>query len=206
MKILRIVTAILLLYSGNALAEEKKSVFPEACQEACISPFGEKLGATKEGIESFSNCKPACVYENPTFVEKNFAGIQWQCVEFVRRWLMVNRGLTFESIDVAADLWNKIDHLVNFKTKANIPLSNHLNGSEKLPVAGDILVYGREFLNTGHMAIVTGLDKKKKIIFVAEQNFSNKKWPGNFARAIPYVRHDKGFWLLDPFLIGWKSY
>ncbi len=201
--------AFVLLFVGlsisiSVLADEP--VFPATCQENCLTPFGLKLGATNDGTISYSNCQARCVYEKPNLVQDNFAGIEWQCVEFARRWLIVNKNLTFESIDVAADLWNKIDHLVNLKTKQNVPMSNHINGSNALPKKGDLLIYGREYLGTGHVAIVMGVDRKKNRVFVGEQNFLNKKWPGKYARAISYIRRGDDFWLLDSYLIGWKSY
>lgn len=189
-----------------AHAEDKTPVFPETCKQGCVSPFGIKLGATEDGIESYSNCKPSCVFASPTFVDKSFAGIEWQCVEFARRWLMKERGLTFESIDVAADLWNKIPHLVNVKTKEAKPLTRHVNGAAKPPAVGDLLVYAREYEDTGHVAIVLKVDHAKKLVYVGEQNFQNRPWKGDYARAVPYVSHGGAYWLLDPYLLGWLTY
>ena len=203
---MKLFSIFFILLTSLCQAEDKTPVFPVTCQESCITPFGTKLGKTAEGIESYSNCKPNCIYMNPTFVENTFAGIQWQCVEFARRWLMVNKTLTFESIDIAADLWNKIDHLVNFKTKATVPLKNNPNGSPSLPKQGDLIIYAREYLNTGHVVIVTKTDTEKQLIYIAEQNYSNDKWPSDYARTIPFTQVGKSYWLLDPYLIGWKSY
>jgi len=41
-------------------------------------------------------------------------------------------------------------------------------------------------------------------IKVAEQNFLNQQWPGNYARRIAVVRKDGQYWLLDAYLLGWK--
>jgi hypothetical protein len=118
-----------------ARAEDKPPVFPETCKQDCVSLFGEKLGATNHGIESFSNCKPTCVYAKPEFVNKEYAGIEWQCVEFARRWLMREKGFTFPSVDVAADLWNKVKHLESVATKAVRPLEKHSNGEKEAAVS-----------------------------------------------------------------------
>ena len=32
---------------------DEKPVFPQACQENCITPFGSKLGVTSEGTEAY---------------------------------------------------------------------------------------------------------------------------------------------------------
>jgi hypothetical protein len=189
-----------------ARAEDKPPVFPETCKQDCVSLFGEKLGATNHGIESFSNCKPTCVYAKPEFVNKEYAGIEWQCVEFARRWLMREKGFTFPSVDVAADLWNKVKHLESVATKAVRPLEKHSNGASTLPVEGNLLVYAREYEDTGHVAVILRVDQKKKLLYLGEQNFSNKPWKGDYARAVPYLKRDGAYWVLDPYLLGWMSY
>ena len=206
MTFFRILVLAFWVFSSPVFGDENPPPFPKSCQEKCVNTFGEKLGVTADGTTAYSNCRSDCVYEKPNLVEGNFAGIQWQCVEYARRWLMLNKHLTFESIDVAADLWNKIDHLIDLKTKKNIILSNRINGAKILPKKGDLLIYGREYLGTGHVAIVIRIDPKKNLVFVAEQNLLNKKWPGNYARTIPFVRRANGYWLLDSYLVGWKSY
>jgi hypothetical protein len=189
----------------SAFAEDKAPVFPQACQESCVTKFGTRLGATRDGVESFSNCQPKCVYENPSYVGKAYAGIEWQCVEFARRWLLRNKGLTFDSIDVAADLWNKIDHLADEK-KAAVPLTKTENGASSLPKPGALLVYAREYLDTGHVAVVLRVDRVKRLVYVGEENFTNAKWPADYARAIPFVKRGSSYWILDRYLLGWKSY
>lgn len=201
-----LILPFVLLASAAAVAADKPPVFPQTCQQSCVTKFGEKLGATPDGTEAYSNCQPKCVYENPSYVDQSFAGIEWQCVEFARRWLLRNKGLTFDSIDVAADLWNKVDHLVNAKTKTSIPLTRTENGAARLPRPGDLLIYGREYLETGHVAIVLKLDRTRKLVYLGEENFANTKWKGPFARTIPFVKRGADFWLLDRYLLGWKSY
>jgi glutathionylspermidine amidase/synthetase len=127
-----------LLWSPCVVAEENAPVFPVACQEKCFSPYGARLGATADGIEAYSNCQPKCVYEKPSLVGNDFAGIEWQCVEFARRWLMKEKGLTFGSIEVAADLWNKVDHLERLQTKERVQLHQILNGAKASFMGGTI--------------------------------------------------------------------
>jgi len=189
-----------------ARADNPAPAFPDACRRECESPFGTVLGTTKDHIESYSNCNAKCVFANPTFVDKVFVGIEWQCVEFARRWLIKEKGLTFESIDVAADLWNKITHLVGVKTKEPKPLTKHVNGAATLPAEGDLLVYAREYQGTGHVAIVLSVNRAQKLIFLGEQNFENLPWKHDFARAISYVSRGGRYWLLDSYLLGWMSY
>lgn len=187
-----------------APAPAPEPVFPAACRESCVSPWGQKLGAAG-GIPAFSNCQAACVYEKPSEVKGTYAGIQWQCVEYARRWLITTRGLTFPSIDFAADLWDKVDHYVDFAWSKKVPVRNIENGSGGAPAVGDLLVYAREFKNTGHLAVVTQVDAKKRVLRVAEENFLNAPWPGDYSREIPFVEQAGKVWVLDAYLLGWKT-
>jgi hypothetical protein len=178
--------------------------FPAACRESCAAPWGERLGAAG-GVPAFSNCQPACVYEKPSEVNGTFAGIQWQCVEYARRWLIVARGLTFPSIDFAADLW-ALDHFVKVGPTTKVPARKVENGAAAIPPSeGDLLVYGREFKGTGHLAVVVKVDPKRRVLRVGEENYLNKPWPADYSREIPYVERAGKVWVLDAYLLGWKT-
>jgi glutathionylspermidine amidase/synthetase len=110
----------------------------------------------------------------------------------------------FGDVDVAADMWSGIDQLRRVADNAPLPLDNHLNGGGQPPAPGDLLIYGREFLGTGHVAVVLQTDAAGGVVRVGEQNYRNAAWSGSYARAIPLVRHAEKYWLLDPHLIGWK--
>lgn len=179
--------------------------FPAACRESCARPWGERLGAAG-GVPAFSNCQPACVYEKPSEVNGTYAGIQWQCVEYARRWLIVARGLTFPSIDYAADLWDKVDHFVKVGPATPVAVRNVENGAAEVPPAeGDLLVYAREFKGTGHLAVVLSVDRRRKTLRVGEENFSNTPWPGDYSRELAYVERAGKIWVLDAYLLGWKT-
>ena len=117
---------------------------------------------------------------------------------------MVHDGEVFGDIDIAANMWDKIDHVTNVSTGKVTPLINYVNGSAQMPETGDLLIYAREFERTGHVAVVVGVDKKAGNIKVAEENYSNTPWPGDYSREIPFIRKDGKVWLLDSYLIGWK--
>jgi len=191
---------------SNVPAPATPPAFPAACRESCATPWGERLGAAG-GVPAFSNCQAACVYEKPSEVNGTYAGIQWQCVEYARRWLIVARGLTFPSIDFAADLWDKVDHFVKVGPGSPVPARNIENGSLNTPPAvGDLLVYAREFKGTGHLAVVVAIDRAGKTVRVGEENFANLPWEKkDFSREIPFVLREGKVWLLDPYLLGWKT-
>jgi hypothetical protein len=52
--------------------------------------------------------------------------------------------------------------------------------------------------------VVTEVDLAKGRIKVAEQNLLNRPWPGNFARQLDLVSKAGSYWVLDPYLLGWK--
>lgn len=176
---------------------------PEACTNTCVTPYGTVLGTTAEGIKAFSNCQGSCVVFDPNQENGTYTGIKWQCVEFTRRWLISQQGLTFGDVDVAADMW-ALKSLTKLSDQSSVALKTFENGAKQPPKRGDLLIYGREFLSTGHAAIVLQVDSKRGIVRVAEQNFKNQKWPENFARTIQLIQKDGRYWLLDAYLLGWK--
>lgn len=102
---------------------------------------------------------------------------------------MTTRGITFDEIDHAYDILN----LHSFQTLdgIKIPISKNTNKPEK----GDILVWGKdEDIVHGHIAIVVD-SKDNGNLFIAEQNWENKEWEGNYSRMIRIE--------IEPHLIGW---
>ena len=130
--------------------------------------------------------------------------MKWQCVEFARRWLFEQRGLVFGDVDVAADLWSDIDYLTRVGDGARLPMQRIVNGAASPPQVGDLLIYARAFHNTGHVAVVVRVDDDRGFVQVAEQNYDNRPWLADHARSIPVVAHENRYWLLDPYLLGWK--
>lgn len=194
--------AFLLLIVVSCGAAAEVSTLPQNCTEFCVTPYGGVLGKTADGIPAYSNCQSQCVVFDPNRLDGTYTGIKWQCVEYTRRWLVQNRGMTFGDVDVAADMW-ALNSLKRLSDEGAVPLKSYENGAKQGPQRGDLLVYGREYLGTGHAAIVLFVDRKKGKIYVAEQNYKNQKWPGSYARTIQYIRKDGRYWLLDAYLLGW---
>jgi glutathionylspermidine amidase/synthetase len=195
-----------LALSACASARPSTATLPPACLEKCATAFGILLGRTPEDVPAYSNCQPLCLYKKTSFAGNEYAGIEWQCVEFARRWLIQTRQLTFPSVEVAADLWDKVHALEWVSDHEKVPLTNVANGAAVLPIAGDLLIYSRDYLGTGHVAVVLGIDPKRGTVRVGEENFRNEAWPGPYSRAIPFKRVNGRFWLEDPYLLGWKTY
>jgi glutathionylspermidine amidase/synthetase len=110
-----------------------------------------------------------------SFVNGVFMGYKWQCVEFVRRWLYLNKGYIFEDVSMAYEVFNlKEVSLVNSNKK--LAVFSFKNGSKRKPEAGSILVWKEigEFTVTGHVAIIT--EVLETSVKIAEQNLEHQKW------------------------------
>jgi len=196
----------LLTYSTCMAAEISKSpALPATCSERCATPHGEVLGRSPRGVVAFSNCNSECVLPEGNTIDGTSTGLKWQCVEYARRWLLLNRGAVFSDVNIAADIWTEIDQLTRVSDKAAVPLVAHLNGSRQPPMVGDLLIYAKAFYDTGHVAVVLDVDPTRKLIMVGEQNFDNQSWDGRHARRIGYIEKDERVWVLDPYIIGWKQ-
>jgi CHAP domain len=187
-----------------AFADNANKEIPTACQTECKSPYGKVLGKSPRGIEAYSNCQSGCVIFEPNQWNGTYTGIKWQCVEYARRWLLINTGTVFSEVDIATDIWDKIDHLTDVKTKRPIPLETHLNGSIQAPEVGDLLIYAKAFNGTGHVSVVTSMDIKNGLVEVSEQNYNNETWPDDYSRKIMLIKKGEKYWLLDGYLLGWK--
>lgn len=200
------VMLIALLFSMPLLAAssaDSKGELPQQCSLNCKTGYGSVLGESPAGVIAYSNCNSDCVIFEPNHLNDVYTGIKWQCVEYARRWLLREQGVVYGDVDIAADIWGLQE--VNNPTNDQVQKFHSIvNGAPKLPQRGDLLIYGKEFLGTGHVAIVVSVDEKKHTIQVAEQNYANTKWPRNYAREITYIKSDNRVWLLDRYLIGWK--
>lgn len=192
---------VTLLLSLSVSAEENS----DACNKNCVTSYGDVLGVTKNRVISYSNCNNRCViFENEKY-QGTYTGIKWQCVEFARRWLLINHNVIFSSVNTAADMWKETNEYVEVGFEEKRAVESIKNGSERLPKRGDLLIYGKELFGTGHVAVVLFVDKTKEFISVAEQNFSNLPWVSDFSRRIKFEKINNKFWLKEQYLIGWKS-
>jgi glutathionylspermidine amidase/synthetase len=174
------------------------------CSNNCATPYGEVLGVAAGNVIAYSNCNAKYVRFEPHYNNGIYTGIQWQCVEFTRRWLLSQRGVVYGDVDFASDIWNKIDFVIRVADGKLFKLQSYLNGSIHPPQVGDLLIYDKAFFNTGHVAVVTCVDLEAGLVRIAEQNFFNKKWVGNYAREIKLIKKNGRYWLWDVYLLGWK--
>jgi len=121
-------------------------------------------------------CKPYKTY-------KTNAGIPFECVEFVRRYFMQTRGLTFPSVVDATDMFYRVHALVPTQsTQATQAMQSVELQTRVYPYVGNALYYLRpgtmlfwvpeptEELKYGHVALVIEADAEH--VVVAQQNRS----------------------------------
>jgi glutathionylspermidine amidase/synthetase len=200
-KFMRIFFACCLVVLAFAAYSDELPLF---CSQDCVVDYGEMLGESESGVKAFSNCNNTCVNPTPYFINKTFTGIKWQCVEYARRWLLINKGVVYGDVDVAADIW-QLETVFTSDKKSQKPFINILNGDQKYGLQrGDLLIYSHAFYGTGHVAVVLKIDEQEQRLYLGEQNFDNGMWKEDYARDIPYIKRGDEIWVLDPYLIGWK--
>ncbi len=143
------------------------------------------------------------------YLDGIFMGYKWQCVEFARRWLYINKGYIFDDIPMAYDIFclRKARHI---SSGTELPLCSFANGSERAPEPGCLLIWdeGGEFEVTGHVAIVT--EVSPDYVRLVEQNVDNHRWPESqdFSRQIKArMTPDGNYWIQsshsDGKILGW---
>lgn len=144
-----------------------------------------------------------------SYVDGIYMGHKWQCVEFARRWLYLNRGWIFDEVGMAYEIF-ELRSVRDVKHNKRLPLHSFRNGSKRLPEPGCLLIWdeGGEFERTGHVAIVVEVLEDR--VRFAEQNVHHVEWPKGrrYARELKAKKSPTGeFWLEcsfgDATLLGW---
>lgn len=156
-----------------------------------IIPFGNVIGKDFYGITAFSNhtINPKEIRYDKSYIFKNiFTGIKWECVEFIRRWLIIRYSITFQELDTAYKIFDlpyiKFSNLI---TGEILPYMKYYNGSigNLLPNIGTIIIWDKFGEHPyGHCAVVVKVDDN--YIYISEQNWHNEKWNNPYSRKIPY--------------------
>ena len=179
-------------------------------------PFGTPLGTAPGGVVAYSSdyatadsrlLPDRSAYRH--YVGDIYTGYKWQCVEFARRWLLVNRGYVFQDIAMAYDIF-RLQQVTVCSDSTVLPLRSFRNGSRRRPEVGCMLIWseGGAFEHTGHVAIV--MEVTDDYVCVAEQNVDHELWP----EGKPYARQlaasldaGGGYWLRCSFhdgtILGW---
>ena len=178
--------------------------------------FGEPLGIAPGGVVSYSSDYDTAdekIYPSRShyrsYVDGIYMGYKWQCVEFARRWLYINKGYIFNDVAMAYEIF-KLQYVRDLVNNQELAVYSFKNGSQRQPEPGCLLIWdeGGEFEETGHVAIITEVYADK--IRIVEQNQDFGKWPEgqNFSREIKAKIGSKGdYWLncpsINSTILGW---
>lgn len=179
-------------------------------------PFGTVLGHAPGGVAIYSSDYATADPEQfrnhaayRSYIGNEYMGHKWQCVEFARRWLYLNRGLVFTDVPMAYDIF-ALRHLRRVEDDALLPLQAFANGSKRMPEAGALLIWaaGGEFDVTGHVAVITEVLSDK--VRIAEQNLEHCKLPAGqqWCRELQLAQTtDGGYRIIEGFcdtrILGW---
>jgi len=137
------------------------------------------------------------------YINNIYTGLKWQCVEFARRYLIINYNITFDSIDNAYNIFD-LPYFISLKNNMMIKINKYVNGSKTPPMKDSLLIWNRYYKNTGHVAIITNIDND--IITIAEQNYNNNSWNGNnYSRKLKIV-FNNGYYIMNNNILGWINY
>jgi hypothetical protein len=185
----------------------------------CYTPFGTVLGQDANKVIGYSNCNELTVSSIPNYIYPNgtnanddsdggvYSGMQWQCVEYSRRWLILSKQVTYESIDYAYQIWD-LTEVVNITDNlTKHPFTSHGSGTSLTPPeVGCLLIYNStDYLEpTGHVSVIVGVEEN--MILIGEQNWSNDHWLGaSYARNLTLSLSSGGQYAVeDEYVIGWK--
>ena len=184
--------------------------------DPAAEPFGRILGAAPGGVTAHSShYESADPDEHPDHdsyrhvLDGEVMGYKWQCVEFARRWLYVNRGVVFDDVPMAYDIF-RLRALRRVADGVPLPLQAFHNGAPRHPEPGCLLIWneGGEFRVTGHVAIVVEVLPDR--VRIAEQNVDHQRWPEGqaWARELPArIDADGGYWIQATLpgasILGW---
>ncbi len=181
-----------------------------------IQPFGGILGYAPGNVPAYSSDYATAVadeYPNRrayrSYYDGIYMGYKWQCVEFARRWLYINRGYIFNDIAMAYDIF-ELRSVRDVVANNLLPLNAFSNGCTMRPTPGSLLIWqaGGEFQDTGHVAVIT--EVSDEYVRICEQNVDHRCWPRDhdYARQLRARVGDNGeYWIEcsygDAEILGW---
>ena len=161
------------------------------------------LGEVNNVISYANNNTDANNYVNNIYANNIYTGLKWQCVEFARRYLIINYNITFDSIDNAYNIFD-LPYFISLKNNMIIPIRKYVNGSKTPPMKDSLLIWNSDHKKTGHVAIITNINND--MITIAEQNYNNNSWNGNnYSRKLKIV-FDNGYYIKSNNILGWINY
>ncbi len=183
-----------IIYQKTPIIPFPAKVIPDECKINCDSEYGIIIGMFSN-VPAFSNCGNGCsnfddpgviLYKNQTdFYQDVYTGMRWQCVEYSRRYLVINKGVTFDNVESAYQIFDIVS-LTKILTKEEYENGNgdkqyefvkYENGNKEAPLPDDLIIFPkRDDAPHGHVAVINKVDIEDGYIEIAEQNNDNKLW------------------------------
>jgi hypothetical protein len=128
---------------------------------------GDIIG-TFNGVQSYSNSDNKISTSN--YYNNIYTGIKWECVEYVRRYLIINHNITFSSVESAFQIPEA--KFMTLNGEIIIPkMNNNL-------VIGSIIIFPKDYeidSPDGHVAIISSILSSG--ITIVEQNYNDNIFP-----------------------------
>ena len=171
-----------------------------------IAPYNTIIGYASTNVASYSNGDDHHTPIESDYLYKVYIGMKWQCVEFARRWLFLRKGCVFHEIVGAADIWTQVYNVQRVVDKKCFNFTKYPNGNRSPPLNETLLIYDRSSKSSsyGHVAVI--VDVLPNSIRIAEQNYNDYYWTGNYSRELRYVLKDGLFYIEDEMpVLGWMQ-
>jgi hypothetical protein len=201
----------------SRLSKVKKRIHNSKKKRACVTKFGKKLGYFKN-VPAFSNCNNSFKSDLNNFInyknENIFSGMQWQCVEYARRYLITKLGVTFSSVNGAEDVFalKTVESIQDGKKYKFKTYKNNFDcqRSNNMPKVNDVIIWARNKNDTpyGHIAVILKVEGDN--IYIGEQNWSNDAWtrspPHSYSRILTLKTNNNRCSIIDGnyTILGWK--
>lgn len=179
------------------------------------APFGTVLGYAPGGVAIFSSDYDSLPQDQENddaffrhYLDNEYMGYKWQCVEFARRFLYVNYGTIITDVGMAYEIFS-LRYLRQVVNDNLLPLQAFANGSQRPPEKGALLIWQPqgEFEKTGHVAIITQVFADR--VQIVEQNVIHYPLPRGqqWTRELKLSQEGDGYLLHDTFddteILGW---
>ncbi len=132
---------------------------------AGTQPWGTALGSFN-GIVNYSDNPTTMPSPQPSsYINGQYMGLEWECVEYVRRYYYSVYQLNLYNLGGPMDAWQF------FGNAANMHLTAYGEGGTVAPQVGDILCFNQTGTGRGHVAIVRAVGSTT--VTVIQQNVKN---------------------------------
>jgi trypanothione synthetase/amidase len=141
-------------------------------------PYGTIQGYAPGGIPFYSNGSDWNFTAEREYVDGVFTGVNYQCVQGCRRWLLERKGLFLPDVHFAAHIFTvtEMDDIETGKPVRTVPVKN--NGKDA-PTVDSLLIYpSSDDYPPGHIAAI--VEVGEGFVRIADQNNTFKIWPGKY--------------------------